>query len=87
MKFIIKYGMGGGFGGAIAEEEVVAEDHEEAELYAFEAACEYYEMYVGLHGIRGTDDIMEEDGCNEDDAQDIFNEERDTWLEFYAEEI
>jgi hypothetical protein len=85
MKYKIKYGLAGGFGGANNEEIIDVETQEEAEKYAYEVCCEYYESYVGAYGLRDFDEIMEDDGVGEDEAWEIFNEERESWLEYSAE--
>ena len=83
--YIIGYGLSGGFGGAQNFEVVEADDQSAAETIAYERACEYYEMYVGSNGLRDVSEIMEEDGIDdEEEAWEVFNEEREDWLEYYA---
>jgi len=84
-KWFISYGLGGGFGGADNYEVIDAEDEDEASKYAWEMACQDYESYVGLHGLRTTDEIMEEDEVDEEAAEEIYNEERESWLDYSAE--
>lgn len=84
-KYLIKYGLGGGFGGAINDEIEEFSTQEEAENYAWQKACEYYEQYEGLHGLRTTDEIMEEDEVDEEEAQRIYEEERESWLDYESE--
>lgn len=69
------------------EEIIEAANREQAVNYAYEAACEDYEGYAGLHGLRDTTQIMEEDGVDEDEAYEIFCEERESWLDYSAEEV
>ena len=87
MKFKIFYGLGGGFGGANNEEIIECDSLGQAEQEAYSACCEYYESYVGMYGLRGIDEIKEEDGVEDDEAWDIFNDERESWLDYRAEEI
>ena len=65
LKFQIKYGLGGGFGGCdrMDWETIEARDHDHAEELAREESIREYESYEGLHGLRTVDQIMEEDEC------------------------
>ncbi len=85
MRFKIKYGLGGGFGGANNEEIIEAENQADADKIAYEACCEHYEVYVGMYGLRDIPQIIEEDEVSEDKAFEIFNDERESWLDYYAE--
>jgi hypothetical protein len=86
----IRYGLGGGFGGCERNEW---EDCEEANNedqacdYAYEMACQEYEMYDGMHGLRNTADIMEEDEVDEEEAEEIWREERESWLDYEVREV
>lgn len=82
--FIISYGLGGGFGGADNYEVIQTVDLEDAEKWAFESACESYDGYSGMYGLRDESQIMEEDECDEEDARFIYEEEREGWLEYTA---
>ena len=83
--FIIGYGLGGGFGGSRNFEVVQVDNQDEAEQYAFESACEEYDRYAGMHGLRSVGQIMTEEGIeDEDEAQEIYNEERESWLTYSA---
>lgn len=84
-KWFISYGLGGGFGGADNFEVIEAESEDEARLYAWQMACEDYEQYVGLHGLRTIGEIMEEDDVDEEEAEQIYNEEKESWLDYSAE--
>lgn len=86
-KYRIFAGLGGGFGGANEEGEYEFKDEEAALEYAYERACEAYDMYAGLHGLRSVADIMEEDDCDGEYAEDVYNEERENWLDYYVEEV
>lgn len=90
MKYKITYGLGGGFGGASDEEVIECENYDQAIDEAWEKACEVYDQYDqydGLHGLRSVSDIMEEDGLNEEEAYETWKDERESWLEYSAEEI
>jgi hypothetical protein len=87
MKYIIKYGLGGGFGGASDEEVLEFDNYDQAIDFAWEKACEIYDQYDGLHGLRTVHDIMEEDGLDEGEAYETWKEERESWLEYSAEEV
>jgi len=80
--FIVGYGLGGGFGGIQNYEVFKVESRDLAETYAWEKACEEYESYAGMHGLRTIDDIMDEDEVEYDEAEEIFNEERESWLDY-----
>ena len=88
-KFRIRYGLGGGFGGCEMQdwEEIEAKDFDEALDIAYQGACDEYESYLGLHGIRDIDEIMEEDGVDEEEAQEILIDDRESWVDYEAEEI
>ena len=83
-KWAIFAGLGGGFGGATFK-EVVECSREEAEKQAYYSAVEDYDNHSGMNGLRDTSDIMEEDSCEEDEAEQIYNEEREGWLDYYVE--
>lgn len=87
-QFKIRYALGGGFGGIQNKdwETIEAEDEEEASQIAFEKACEEYERYSGMYGLRSVDQIMEQDEVDEEEAEEIYNNERDSWLDYEVEE-
>ena len=60
------YGLGGGFGGARDFEIEEFDNEEKAEEYAWELACEYYEHYVGLYGLRDYEQIAKDEIPNAD---------------------
>ena len=86
MKYEIRYGLAGGFGGVGDWEDAYAKTLEQAETEAYERACEIYESYEGMYGLRTVEDIMTEDGCIEDEAVMTYNEERESWLDYEARE-
>ncbi len=79
-KYQIRYGLGGGFGGCGDWEDASATTEDAANLEAWERACEEYDMYDGLHGLRNVEMIMEEDDVDETEAFEIYEEERESWL-------
>ena len=83
-KFNIYAGLGGSFGGAsfITTEEF--KDENEAWEYAYECAVEIYESYAGYHGIRTVEDIMDEEEVDEFEATEIYQEEIEGWVDYYA---
>jgi len=85
-KWIIGYGLNGGFGGARDYEVIEANDEDEASAVAWEKACENYESYAGSNGLRSIEEIMEEDDVEEDEAEGIYEEERESWLDYSAQE-
>jgi len=90
MKFLVKYGLSGGFGGCEREEGEVIEAGSlaEAEDYAYEIACQEYDSYDGMYGLRSVTMIMEEDKIEDyEEAKEIWAEEREGWLDYCVKEI
>lgn len=88
-KFEIRYGLSGGFGGCENKdwEVIEAKDESDAIHQAWLLTCEEYDGYAGLHGLRSLDEIMDEEGVDEDDALDIYREERENWLDYEARPV
>ena len=86
-KFKISWGLGGGFGGAENEDIIEAPHEDAAMLEAWANACEEYDSMAGMHGLRSVEEIMEEEGFNEFDAQMTYTDERESWLDYFAEEV
>lgn len=83
--FIIGSGLGGGFGGQKNFEVIEADSLEDAEKWAWENACDEYGSYAGMHGLRDINQIMEEEEIeDEDEAKEVYEEERDSWLDYSA---
>lgn len=82
--YIIGYGLSGGFGGIQDYEVIIADSLDEAEGEAGQQARETYDSYAGLHGLRDVSEIVEEDEVDEDTAYEIYEEEREGWLEYVA---
>lgn len=59
---------------------------EEANKKAWELACDDYQCYEGMNGIRDVGNIVEEEGLSWDEAELEYAEERESWLDYYAEE-
>jgi len=89
LRYRVRGALGGGFGGCDNKEweEVDWKDENDAMDTAYEIAIEEYEMYEGNHGIRSIDDIMEEEGLDEEDATEVYRDERESWLEYEFELI
>ena len=83
--FIIGYGLGGGFGGRKIFEVIEAKNQDEADKYAWKSACDEYESYVGMYGLRDLSEIMEEHGIeHEGEAIEVYEQERESWLDYSA---
>lgn len=97
-QYNIYAGLSGSFGGAQYQFTSLCETEDEACEEAFQAACEEYESYSGLHGLPSWEDAIndycEEYGINPEDfeetdenyqeIEDYFNEAREGWLDYYA---
>ena len=88
-KYNIYAGLGGSFGGANYKFTIEAKSKEEAEDIAYQEAVEEYEEYEGYHGLKTWAECAEELGVdveNEDldDVNDLYNEEIESWIEYYA---
>lgn len=83
-KFIIGWGLSGGFGGINNYEVIEAMSLEEASKQSYYKAIEEYESLEGMHGLRTKDEIMEEDELGEEEAEYEYNYERENWLEYEA---
>lgn len=85
-KFQIRYALAGGFGGVENAdwETIEAEDLEKATDEAYQGACGVYDSYDGLHGLRSISQIMEEDDCDETEAEQVWEDERESWLDYEA---
>lgn len=89
MKYRIKGALGGGFGGVDRAdwEYIDADDDDDAREQAYDLACDVYDSYDGLNGLLSIDAIMMEEGVNEDEAVDIYCDERESWLEYIYERV
>ena len=85
IKYKIFAGLSGGFGGANYIETFDCDDEEEATEIAYYHACDEYESYAGLYGLRDIEEIMNEDIVEESEAEEIYRDERESWLDYYVE--
>lgn len=87
-KFMIRYGLGGGFGGSGEWEEAYANTLENAEMEAYENACLEYESYGGMHALH-TEEGLAEEYPDEDSNSilEMYNENRESWLCYEAKEV
>ena len=78
------------------EDYITAKDQKEADATAWEYAVEEYEMFEGLHGIRVMADIALDDygmeldevyGATYDDIERDYIDERESQIDYWAEEI
>ena len=71
-----------------AEMEIVEDEMSEydANLYAWRQAMEDYENYEGMYGLRTMEEIMEEDELEEEDASQVYEDEKESWLNYWVEE-
>lgn len=83
-KYKVYAGLGGSFGGADYIDTLEFENHDKAMEFAHQVACEKYEDYAGLYGLRTVEEIMEQDETDEEEAIMIYNEERESWLDYNA---
>lgn len=88
-KWLIRYGLGGGFGGCKHNEweEIEADNYDDAMKQAWEAACDEYDSYDGMHGLRTVEEIMEEDEVDEEEAEEIWRDDRESWLDYEAKKV
>jgi len=84
--YLIKYGLGGGFGGAKDSEILDLESIEEAQSTAYELAVEFASMYEGMYGLPDFDKIKEEEGCSDKEANEIYYSDLENWLDYSVEE-
>lgn len=76
----------GSINGAQEIDIVKCKDAIEASKIAYDEAVADYESYEGLHGLRALEDIMDEDDIEDEEAAwEIYRDERESWLEYYAE--
>jgi hypothetical protein len=92
-KFKIYAGLGGGFGGADYHGIHEFVDEDDAFDHARLIACEDYESYAGMHGLRSYEDIYQDfvdegiEDIYESDIEYEYEQERDSWLDYFVEEV
>lgn len=83
-KFIIGWGLSGGFGGIQNYEVISTSSIKDAEKQAYYKSIEEYESMEGMYGLRTIEEIIEEDEVDEIEAGYIYDEERESWLDYIA---
>ena len=92
-KYKCWYGLNGSFGGARDYEIEEFDSGDRAIEYAYNLACEEYSKYEGTNFMRTFGQILEEENLDDDvledirKAQDIYESEREEWLEYRIELI
>lgn len=88
MKFKIFAGLSGGFGGAVCLCIHECFSEKEAIDFAYSLAMEEYESYAGMHGLTGYDELLADNPeISEDELEDLYREEAETWIDYYVEKI
>lgn len=98
-KYRIFAGLAGGFGGATEQYVIDCENQEAADTIAYEEACQHFDSQAGC-GMDGWEEFMnearqclsEEDFEDDEDyeaalestANEIENEARESWIDYYA---
>ena len=89
-KYIIQYGVSCGFNDIEHFDIITAENTAYAWRTAWVRACEIYESYIEIGGLKDVKAIMEEEDCSEEEALRLFDEERENWIDYkyydYSEE-
>lgn len=77
-------GLSGGFGGAEYVETLELDCYDDALQIAYESAKIMYHDQSGLNGIRSFEEIIEEEGCDVEEAEEIYMEECENWIDYDA---
>ena len=89
--YIILAGLGGGFNSCKELRTLYfsKEDVSEEELVelARDYALEEYSSYEGMHGLRSIDDIMEEEEVDYCEAEEIYQDDVETWIGYSYIEV
>ena len=91
-RYNIYAGLGGSFGGANYKFTIEANSLEKATDIAYQEAVEVYQDFEGTYGIMDWNDCaisLEIDPCTENDdliaeVDELYNEEMENWIEYYA---
>lgn len=88
-RYNIYAGLGGSFGGAEYKFTIEANSLEKATDIAYQEAVEEYEEYEGYHGLKTWAECAEELGVDVengdfDDVDDLYNDEIESWINYYA---
>lgn len=84
--YLIKFGLGGGFGGATEEEVLDCKSLKDATDNAYIRALEHAAGYEGSSGFPDITTIIQDEECSEEEAVEIYNEEMESLLDYSAEE-
>lgn len=90
-------GLNGEFGGANYHSTEEFKDEEDANMAAYELACENYESYGGMHGLFNRGEFIQEledsdelQTLSDDELEELISEEeendRENWIDYYVEE-
>ena len=83
--FLIK---GGVFNLFMDEDAIESVSYDTAINEAYLMACEVYDGYAGLHGIMSENDYIEDGQAeNEDEAREIYRDDRESEIDYEAHEI
>lgn len=91
-KYNIYAGLGGSFGGAQYQYTIEANNKREAEEIAYNEALEIYQDFEGTYGIMDWNDCaisLEIDPYTENndliaEVDELYNEEMENWIKYYA---
>lgn len=92
-EYNIYAGLGGGFGGAKYQYTGLFETPEQAEEEAYMAASDEYESYGGHYGLLSYEEALrvameDNPGKSEEELEEcineLFEEDKGIWLDFYA---
>ena len=88
MKFEIRYGLEGGFGGCGDWETIEVKDKDDAEAWARDYAIEVYSSYGGMHGLFNDEDALEDDPTLTEEAlNELFWEDVENWIVYEVREV
>lgn len=79
-KFLITYGVGGGYND-ITKEVIEAENLDSANQDAYEASIQVFDGYSICEEHNDTDDLSEEE------YQELYHEELERWCSYHAEPV
>lgn len=82
--YVIGWGLGGSFGGINKYEVIIAYSEDDAEKWAYENAKDEYEQYSNC-GLRTFEEIIEDEELSENDAELVYIEEVEDWIDYSAE--
>lgn len=84
-------GLGGGFGGTHFQSTEEFPNEDEAYSYAYNIAVNEYKSYEGCHGVLSWEDCQEDLNdsfpdmdFNDEDVDNHYQEEIESWIEYYV---